>query len=346
MSSDIAIAATFEIPPRRYPDLQSADLFRMVIEGVVDNWGIAPNLIDGIMVGPSNQSTGKPDVYPHDIVINLLGGHARFMETINLGGATFSVMVGRAAMAIRQGAAKAVLCIGAGKFTKPGAGAAEEMVKMIAEPDFEVPYGAYIPAIYALAASHYLARRGATQQDFARIAVSARRWALRNPRALMHSKGEISVEDVLASRLISEPFHFLDCSVPTDGGGAILVTSADIARSITAQPAYLLGYGEVHTHGTFSQAPDLLETGAVVTGRAAFAQAGLTPADIDLVQIYDAFSYTPLIMLENLGFAGPGEAGALARSGALDPGGRLPLNTHGGLMSFGHTGDTSGLSML
>lgn len=346
MTSDVAIAASFEIPPHRYPDLTSKDLFREVVAGIVANWGISPSLIDGVLIGPSDQSTGRPDVYPHETVVNLLGNQPRFMDTMNLGGATFSAMVGRAATAIRQGRAQAVLCIGAGKFTKPTTGAAEEQAKMIAEADFEVPYGAFIPAIYALVASQYMARRGCRPEDLARIAVSARRWAMRNPRALMHAKGEITIEDVLASRMIADPLHFLDCSVPTDGGGAILVTSAELARQLTPQPAYLLGYGEAHTHGTISAAPDFLETAAVASGKEAFAEAGLTPNDIDLVQIYDAFSFTPLLLLENLGFCPPGGASALAHSGALDPGGKLPLNTHGGLMSFGHTGDSSGMSMI
>jgi acetyl-CoA acetyltransferase len=343
---DIAIAATFGLPPRRYPDLTAKDLYRNVMEGVVREWKVKPGTIDGVLTGPSDQSTGKPDIYPHEAVVNLLGLQPRFMETLNLGGATFAAMAHRAAMAIREGVANAVLCIGAGKFTKPTSGAAEAQAKMIAEPDFEVPYGAFIPAIYALVASRYLAVGGGRREDMARIAVSARRWAMLNPRALMHSKGEISVADVLASRPISAPFHFLDCSVPTDGGGALLVTRADLARQICRQPAYFLGYGEAHTHGTISNAPDLVHTGAETSGALAFKEAELSPADIDMVQIYDAFTCTPLIMLENLGFCEFGGAGALAQSGALDPGGRLPMNTHGGLLSFGHTGDTSGMSVL
>jgi acetyl-CoA acetyltransferase len=162
----------------------------------------------------------------------------------------------------------------------------------------------------------------------------------------MYGKGELTIEEVIASRPIAEPFHYLDCSIPSDGGGAILVTRAELGRELSRQPAYVLGYGEYHPRGTISSAGDLVETGAVRTGKEAFAAAGMTPADIDVAQLYDAFSATPLMLLENLGFCAPGTSGEFVRSGAADPGGSLPMNTFGGLLSFGHTGDSSGMSVL
>jgi acetyl-CoA acetyltransferase len=191
-----------------------------------------------------------------------------------------------------------------------------------------------------------MAERGATPEDLARVAVSQRKWALLNPQARMHTAGPITVEDVLASRMIATPFHYLDCSIPSDGGGAVLVARADLARKWTDQPAYVVGYGERHGRGSVSEPGNLLETGAVSSGAEAFRRSGLTPKDIKAAQIYDAFSATPLILLENLGFCSPGEAPAFVRSGATDPGGSLPMNTYGGLMSFGHTGDASGMSLV
>jgi acetyl-CoA acetyltransferase len=146
--------------------------------------------------------------------------------------------------------------------------------------------------------------------------------------------------------MVASPFHYFDCSLPTDGGGAVLVTRADLGVRWAKQPAYINGYGECHLRGTVSDPGDLIETGAVVSGDAAFKQAGLTPRDIRAAQLYDAFSSTPLILLENLGLCGRGEAAAFVQSGAIDPGGALPVNTYGGLMSFGHTGDSSGMSLL
>ena len=341
-----AIAATYEMKPGRYPELDPFDMFREVLMGAIDSWGIRPSDVDGLLTAPAGQSAGATDTYVHDKLVSELAIHPRFAETMCLGGATYAAMVNRAQLAIENGQAKAVLCIGAGKFMKPGAGGAEMMARMISECDFEVPYGTFIPALYAMVAQQFMHERGITREDIARYAVSARKWALLNPRALMHSKGPIEVADVIASRPIAEPFNFLDCSIPTDGGGAVLVARADIARDISKQPAYVRGYGECHLRGTMSNAGNLIETGATVSGPEAFRRAGMQPSDIDVVQLYDAFSATPLILLENLGFCAPGTSGAFIRSGAADPGGSLPMNTNGGLLSFGHTGDSSGMSVL
>jgi acetyl-CoA acetyltransferase len=229
---------------------------------------------------------------------------------------------------------------------KPGVGGAEMMARMISECDFEVPYGTFIPALYALIATQFMHERGITREDIARVAVSARKWALLNPKARMHDKGPLEIADIIASRPIAEPFHFLDCSIPSDGGGAVLVTRADIGRQMSARPAYVRGYGEYHPRGTISGAGNLVQSGATVSGPEAFRRAGMTPRDIDVAQLYDAFSATPLILLENLGFCEPGTSGRFVQSGATDPGGSLPMNTNGGLLSFGHTGDASGMSVL
>jgi acetyl-CoA acetyltransferase len=279
-------------------------------------------------------------------LISELGLRPTFAETINLGGATYLAMVERAAAAIRDGRASTVLCVSAGKFMKPSAGGGALMAGAVSDRDLEVPYGTFIPALYGLIASQFMAERKATQEDLARVAVSARKWARLNPRARMHKGPELSVQDVLASRMICTPYHFLDCSFPSDGGGAVLVTRAALARKWTKQPAYVLGYGEYHPRGTLSNEGNLIESGATVSGPRAFAQAGMTPRDIQVAQLYDAFSSTPLLLLENLGLCGIAEAGSFVQRGAIDPGGALPVNTYGGLMSFGHTGDSSGMSLL
>lgn len=320
----VAIAATYEMLPRRYLELDPFEMFRAVLDGALDSWGIGPRDIDGLLTAPAGQSAGSTDTYVHDKLVSELAIHPRFVETMCLGGATYAAMVNRAQLAIESGQANAVLCIGAGKFMKPGAGGAEMMARIISEWDFEVPYGTFIPALYALVAQQFMHERGIKREDIARYAVSARKWALLNPRALMHSKGPIEVADVIASRPIAEPFHFLDCSIPTDGGGAVLVTRADMARDFAKQPAYVHGYGECHLRGTMSNAGNLIETGATVSGPEAFRRARMTPAEIDVVQLYDAFSATPLILLENLGFCAPGTSGAFIQSGATDQVDRSP----------------------
>jgi len=347
MSSGVAIAASYEVPPARFPDVSPHNLYRQVAIAALRDWGLRPSDVNGLLAVPSGQGVGTIDIYTHERLGAELGLVPGVAETLNAGGASFAIMVGRAASAIRDGLADCILCIGTGKFTKPTSGGAEVMARMISEPDFEIGYGPFIPALYALVASRFMAERGATPADLARVAVSARQWALRNPRAVMHAKGPITVEDVLSSRMIASPFHYLDCSVPCDGGGAVLVTTDEKARRLTEQPAYVLGYGEAHSHGSLSSAGDrLIHTVATRTGDDAFRRAGLSRDDIEMAMLYDAFSATPLILLENLGFCKPGESGAFVQSGAIDPGGSLPVNTNGGLLSFGHTGEASGMSLI
>ncbi len=345
MSESVAIAGAYEMTPGRYRDVDALALFRQLLREALTSWPVRPQNIDGFITHPCGYAN-SPDNYIHDKLFAELGIRPAFAETMNLGGATYPAMVNRAAMAIETGRASAVLCIGAGKFMKPGAGGGEMMARAISDGNLEVPYGAFIPALYGLVASQYMAERNATAEDLARVAVSARKWAMLNPQARMRSQGPITIEDVLASRMIATPFHYLDCSVPSDGGGAVLVARADLARKWTEQPAFIVGYGEKHGRGTVSEPGDLLETGAIASGAEAFGKARLGPADIKTAQIYDAFSATPLLLLENLGFCAAGEAPGFVQSGATDPGGRLPMNTYGGLMSFGHTGDASGMSLV
>lgn len=344
MSEAVAIAGAFELPPGRYSEDDVA-LFRKVLQGAMQSWPVRPQDVDGLLTSPCGGIAGY-DTYIHNHLISELGLRPTFAETLNLGGATFLAMVDRAASAIRAGHASAVLCISAGRFMKPSAGGGALMAGAVSDRDLELPYGTFIPALYGLIASQFMAERNVTPEDLARVAVSAREWALQNPRARMHGKGPLTVQEVLSSRMICTPFHFLDCSFPSDGGGAVLVTRAALARTWAKQPAYLLGYGEYHARGTLSDPGNLVESGATVSGPKAFGQAGLTPRDIQVAQLYDAFSSTPLLLLENLGLCERGGSGRFVQSGAMDPGGSLPVNTYGGLMSFGHTGDASGMSLL
>jgi len=345
LTEKVTIAGAFEMVPKRYPELDTNDLFRTVLRGAMASWPVRPEDIDGVLATPSGSIMGY-DTYIHGRLVSELGLRARFVETMNLGGASHIAMVNRAAMAIREGRASAVICVSAGKMFRPGNGGGEAMARAISDPSLEMPYGTFIPAMYGMLASHFMKERGATSEDFARVAVAMRKWALLNPAARMHSAGPVTVEDILASKMIATPFHYLDCSVPSEGGGAVLVTREDLGRKWTKQPAYVLGFGEAHLRGTMSDPGDLLNNGSVVAGKAAFAEARLAPSDIKLAQLYDAFSMTPLVLLENLGICAPGEAAAFVRSGAIDPGGSFPVNTYGGLLSFGHTGDSSGMSLL
>lgn len=345
MTERAAIAGAFEYPAGRYPEMDAFDLYRAVLKGAIREWPVRPQDIDGLMTHPCGY-VNHPDNYVHDRLVSELGIRPTFLETINMGGQTYLAMVNRAALAIAAGQCTAVLCVVGGKFLKPSAGGGDMMARAISHPNLEMPYGTFIPALYGMIATQFMHERNVKAEDLARVAVAARKWARINPKARQHKAPELTIQDVLSSRMICEPFHLLDCSLPSDGGGVVLVARADLARKWTKQPAYVAGFGEFHPRGTLSDGGYLVESGASVSGPQAFKRAGMTPKDIDCAQLYDAFTSTPLMLLENLGFCEPGQSAAFVQSGAIDPGGKFPVNTSGGLLSYGHTGDGSGMTML
>jgi acetyl-CoA acetyltransferase len=204
-------------------------------------------------------------------------------------------------------------------------------------PPYETPYQPRDPiSSYALAAARHMHVYGTTRRQLACVAVAARQWAQRNPLAF--ARDPLSVEDVLASRMICDPISLLDCCLVTDGAGAVVLVRAERGAHQRQTPIYLLGCASAQTHRQISQMPDLTVTAAAQSGPRAFAQAGLTPSDIDVVQLYDAFTINVLLFLEDLGFCQKGEAGALVEGGAIAPGGALPVNTNGGGLSCVHPG--------
>jgi acetyl-CoA acetyltransferase len=189
-----------------------------------------------------------------------------------------------------------------------------------------------------MACSNYMSRYGEdrTRQALAEIAVSTRKWAQLNPKAYM--RDPIGVQDVLNSRMICWPFNLLDCCLVTDAGGAAVLTSLERARDLKTRPVRLLGFGEAHDHQLISQMPDLTAGPAWRSGERAFAMAGLRPAELDVVEIYDSFTYTVLLTLEDLGFCARGEGGPFVAGQRTAPGGPFPLNTNGGGLSYTHPG--------
>ncbi|MFY9328185.1 MAG: thiolase family protein [Georgfuchsia sp.] len=346
MNNRPAIAAAVEIRPGRYPACSNFDFYRQAIAKLLADYSLNPGDIDGIFAPPLEMTTLTPKIFTHEMLANELGITPRVSLTMNAGGATYGYMVQYAAMSIAMGKADAIICIGTGKFPKVDPETARVMMRQVCDPSFEYPYGPVIPGLYGQYATRYMHEYGVTSEDMAAVSVTARKWAQKHPDAITNGKGEISIQDVLDSRPIASPFHYLDCSIPCDGGGAVLVASETVARRIAGQPAYLLGMGEFHGHGNVSQNPDLTSCGAARSGSDAFRMSGLTPADIDHAQLYDAFSICPLMLLEDLGFAPRGHAAELFHSGRAAPGGNFPVNTYGGLIGFGHTGDASGMSMI
>jgi acetyl-CoA acetyltransferase len=202
---------------------------------------------------------------------------------------------------------------------------------------YEAPYGLPVPVgAYALAASRHMAQYGTTSEQMAELAVSTRAWAQMNPVA--YKREPLTVEEVFASDMIATPLRRHDCCLVTDGGGCVVVVSPDIAKTLPKAPVWLLGQGEAQSHAQISEMPDLTVTPAAESGKRAFAMAGVTHSDLDVVEIYDSFTITVLLTLESLGFCKPGESGPFVSGGRTAPGGEFPLNTMGGGLSYCHPG--------
>jgi acetyl-CoA acetyltransferase len=271
-------------------------------------------------------------------VAHALGVTPRWMDGTAVGGTSFLLHVRHAAAAIAAGQASTVLIthgesgrsrVGAGRFSMPMSSP---------QGQFEAPYGPVgPPTLFTIPTLRYMKDYGLTHEQLAYVAVAQRQWAAKNPRAMF--RDPITVDDVLASRMVAYPFHLLECCLVTDGGGALVVTSADRARDFPKPPVYVLGAGESMETPLVSQMVDFTESQAMkLAGKDAFAQAGITTADVEHVMIYDAFAHLPIYGLEALGFMPKGEAGPFIADGNTEPGGSLPVNTNGGGLSYTHTG--------
>jgi acetyl-CoA acetyltransferase len=293
----------------------------------LDDAGLESADVDGLLAA----STQLP--WASVSLGEFLGVQPRYSDSTQLGGSSFMAHLHHAALAITGGACE-VAVIGYGS-TQRSVGRAKASVQEI-DPA-EAPYRPMNPVTaYALAASRHMYEFGTTREQLAEVAVAARKWAQRNPNAW--STKDLTVQDVLAAPMIADPLGVKDCCLVTDGGAAVVVTSAERARSLTDKPVYLLGAGEAHSHRHISHMPDLVRTSAVDSGARAFEMAGLKPADVDVLQLYDAFTITPILFLEDLGFCAKGEGGPFVSGGRIAPGGELPLNTNGGGLSYQHPG--------
>jgi acetyl-CoA acetyltransferase len=266
-------------------------------------------------------------------LIEYLGIAPKFIGSSMTGGSSFEFHVAQAAAAIQAGLSNvAVIAYGSTQRSVGRKQASQREVN-----PYETPFKPFLPtSAYALAASRHMHQYGTTREHLAAVAVAARQWAQLNPAAW--EKKPLTVEDVLKSRMISHPLSARDCCLVTDGGGAIVMVSAERAKSCKKPPAYVLGCGHGVTHMNISSMPDLTVTGAVEAGRAAYAMAKLSAKDIDVVELYDAFTINTILFLEDLGFCKKGEGGAFVSDGRIAPKGALPVNTNGGGLSYCHPG--------
>jgi acetyl-CoA acetyltransferase len=262
-----------------------------------------------------------------------LGIRPRYSDATMMGGSSFVSHLLHAASAIEAGLCEVAL------ITYASTQLSEGGFRGVSDPPdpYETPYRPRYPvSMYALAASRHMYEYGTTREQLAQVAVAAREWAKLNRKAFM--RDDLTIEDVLASRMVSSPLSILDCCLVTDGGGALLVTSPERAKDLRRPPGYLLGAGEAHWHRNISQMPDLTVTAAADSGRRAYEMAGVGPEDADVTILYDAFTINPILFLEDLGFCAKGEGGPFVEGGRIAPGGALPVNTNGGGLSYGHPG--------
>ncbi|WP_144640396.1 thiolase [Bordetella genomosp. 13] len=309
------------------PAWSPIDLMAQGVYRALDDCGLAVGDVDGLFCATSQSRLAGLALAEY---LNL---PEAYIDSTSTGGSSFMGHLVRAEAAIAAGLCQvAVVAYGS---TQRSLGR-----KQTSRPEwnpYESPFKPFLPpTAYALAAARHMHQFGTTREQLAEVAVAARQWALRNPAAW--EKTPLTVQEVLASRMVSYPLTLRDCCLVSDGGGAIVLTTPERAAQLARLPVYLLGAGHCTTHQTISSMPDLVETGARVSGAKAYAQAGLRPSDVDVVGLYDAFTINTILFLEDLGFCGKGEGGAFVGGGRIAPGGELPVNTNGGGLSYCHPG--------
>lgn len=338
----VAIVGAADTQVGKVPHMSATQLCIDAALRALDDAGIGKQQVDGLV---TCNSMAEPHMYHAEAMAEYLQVFPRYCVSAGAGGATTFQVLLQAAMAIVHGVCDTVL-VSMADSLRSGLSRAQAMVTQSSSghPQFETPYGCTVPGYYALIARAYMHEYGVTPEQLAAVAVNARHHASLHPGAQM--RDPITIEDVLASRLIADPLRLLDCSLVSDGGAAIVLTSAERAKDFPHPPVYLLGAGEGHGHEHVSQALSLTSSFARQAGERAYAMAGLGPKDMDFVELYDCFTPVVLLELEDLGFCAPGEAGAFVAEGHARLGGRLPMNTHGGLLSHCHPGNPGSMFAL
>ena len=331
LSGHASIAGVYEHPTRWAPEKTEFQLMAESARGALDDCGLPLAEVDGLFA--ASMSMGIMGVVQLSEYLNLKPRH---LDGTNIGGSSFVSHVAHAAAAIHAGLCNVALVLYGSTAASnamaigTGGGAGRDPAAA-----FVGPYGMTTVGSYALVARRHMEQYGTRPEQLAEIAVTMRRHASLNPDAKMRKP--ITVDDVLESRMISDPLHLLDCCIISDGGGAVVVTSRERARDLRKEPVPILGCGEAVCHQELG-APDLLKLAAFDSGARALGMAGVAPSDVDLATIYDSFTITVLLTLENLGFCKPGEGGAFVEGGRIGLGGELPVNPDGGGLSSNHPG--------
>jgi len=318
-------AATFGIG--EMPGMDSIDLAAQAAILALRDAGLRPTDVDGLFVGLPDDAMSSLSLAEY------LGIHPAITDNNRVGGSSFQTLAIMAALALDKGICNVAL-IAYGSNQRSATGKLVSASKPFA---YEAPYRPISPvSSYALAASRHMHEFGTTRRQFAEVAVAARLWAQLNPEAF--ARADLTIDEVLGARMVSDPLGVHDCCLVTDGAAAVVMVRSERARQMPRKPVYLLGGAANTTHRWISCMPELTVSATVECAARAYRQAGITVADVDVVELYDAFTINTIMMLEDLGFCAKGEGGRFVEGGAIAPGGRLAVNTNGGGLSCVHPG--------
>jgi acetyl-CoA C-acetyltransferase len=335
------IAGAFEHPTRKAPDKSVALLHAECALGALRDAGLSKDDVDGYFCAGDAPGMGPINM------LDYLNLRVRHMDATDIGGSSYLLHVAHAAEAIAAGRCNVALVTLAGRPRSEGqATGTAPRAGNPAVPDmqFEYPYGPTVANVYAMCAQRHMHEYGTTSEQLAWIKVAASQHAQHNEHALL--RDVVTVEDVVRSPVIASPLHRLDCCVITDGGGALVVVRPEIARSLNRPKIKVIGIGEANK-GQYGGDVDLTYSGARFSGPAAFEMAGVKPADIKYVSIYDSFTITVLIQIEDLGFCEKGQGGRFVADGNLISGvGKLPFNTDGGGLCNNHPANRGGITKV
>jgi acetyl-CoA acetyltransferase len=327
-----------ELKPLKEPgDETPLGLMAKVSAEAIADAGLEKKDIDGFLVGMPFADPGM--IYPA-AAAERLGLQTRMLNVVDIGGASPAGMIWRAAAAIDAGMCNAVLCLVA-DLNRTG----DQRVPVVSmQREFEAPYGMIgANCGYALIARRHMYEFGTTAQQMAKVAVDQRKNAMKNPLATFNDR-ELTIDDVLNSRMICDPLHLFEIVSPVSGGAAVIVASPEIARRAKHPPVWLLGAGEFANHSTITYAPSITTSPIEVAAANAFKMAGLKPSDMDLACPYDCYTITVIVSLEDAGFCKKGQGGPFVAEHDLTYAGDFPCNTHGGQLSFGQPGLGGGMS--
>jgi acetyl-CoA C-acetyltransferase len=337
----VYIAGAYEHPTRKAPDKSVALLHAECAKGALDDAGLTKDDVDGYFCAGDAPGMGPLSM------VDYMNLNVRHVDATDIGGSSYLMLVGHAAEAIAAGRCNVALITLAGRPRSEGqATGTAPRAGNPAQPDmqFEYSYAPTVANMYAMCAQRHMHEYGTTSEQLAWIKVAASHHAQYNPHAML--RDVVTVEDVVNSPVIASPLHRLDCCVISDGGGALVVVKPEIARSLKRPKVKVLGMGE-HPKGQFAGAVDLTYSGARWSGPAAFEMAGVKPGDIKYASIYDSFTITVLMQIEDLGFCEKGQGGKFVADGNLISGqGKLPFNTDGGGLCNNHPANRGGITKV